>query len=83
MVFDMKFNVGDIIRSKYDMIIDNIDEEQEKVSKGQYFIILSYGQRIYDGQYKQNGHTILCQKSGSQSFWDEEEAPLNENFNKG
>jgi hypothetical protein len=76
----MKFNVGDIIRSKYDMIIDNIDEEQEEVKKGQYFIILSYGSR--SESYRDIGFKILSQMSRSVSFWEIEEAPLEGNFIK-
>jgi hypothetical protein len=76
----MKFNVGDIIRSKYDMIIDNIDEEQEEVKKGQYFIILSYGPR--SESYRDIGFKILSQMSRSVSFWEIEEAPLEGNFIK-
>jgi hypothetical protein len=76
----MKFNVGDIIRSKNNMTMTTLQEEDEDVDKGQYFIVVSYGERkdYSDGV----GHTILCQKSGSHSFWDEENAPLNESFNK-
>jgi len=79
----MKFNVGDIIRSKYDMMISQLNDNNETVDKGQYFVIVSYGQRIDEEGYKQRGYTILSQKSGNYSFWDEEDAPLNENFNKG
>jgi len=80
MGFDMKFNVGDIIRSKHTMIIDNIDEEQEEVKKGQYFLVIAYARRR---EYNDTGFYLVSQVSGFQSFWDEEEAPLNENFNKG
>jgi len=77
----MKFNVGDIICSKYKMTMTTLQEEDEDVDKGQYFIVVSYGERkeYSDGV----GHTILCQKSGSHSFWNEEFAPLNESFSKG
>jgi transcription initiation factor IIE alpha subunit len=77
----MKYKVGDIIRSKHDMIITNLNDDEEEVDKEQYFIVVSYGERkdYSDGV----GHTILCQKSGSHSFWNEEFAPLNESFSKG
>lgn len=77
----MKYKVGDIIRSKHDMIITNLNDDEEEVDKEQYFVVVSYGERkdYSDGV----GHTILCQKSGSHSFWNEEFAPLNESFSKG
>ena len=77
----MKFNVGDIIRSKQDMIIDNINEEQEEVKKGQYFLVIAYG-RSREYRHNDTGFYLVSQVSGFQSFWDEEEAPLNENFYK-
>ena len=76
----MKYKVGDIIRSKHDMIITNLNEDEEEVDKEQYFVIVSYGERkdYPDGV----GHTILSQKSGSYSFWNEEYAFLSESFDK-
>jgi len=79
MAFDMKYKVGDIIRSKYDMIIDNIGEEQEKVKKGQYFLVIAYARRR---EYNDTGFYLVSQVSGFQSFWDEEKAPLEDNFYK-
>jgi hypothetical protein len=78
----MKFNVGDIIRSKHKMTMTTLQEEDEDVDNGQYFIVVSYGERLNEEHIEESGHTILCQKSGSYSFWDEVEAPLNESFNK-
>ena len=77
----MKFNVGDIIRCKNTMIITDLNDKDETVDKGQYFIIVSYGERMSD-YVEESGHTILCQKSGRYSFWEEEEAPLSDSFNK-
>ena len=77
----MKFNVGDIIRCKSAMIITDLNDKDETVDKGQYFIVVSYGERMSD-YVEESGHTILCQKSGKYSFWEEEEAPLSDSFNK-
>jgi hypothetical protein len=77
----MKYKVGDIIRSKYDMIIDNIGEEQEKVKKGQYFLVIAYARRR-EYNYNDTGFYLVSQVSGFQSFWDEEKAPLEDNFYK-
>ncbi len=74
----MKYKVGDIIRSKHDMTIENLDEKDEYVKTGQYFIVISYGERGIDNK----GFTILSQKSGSYSFWNEEYAFLSESFDK-
>jgi hypothetical protein len=79
----MKFNVGDIIRSKNNMTITELNHNDEEVDEGQYFVIVSYGERLNGEHMEESGHTILCQKSGSYSFWDEVEAPLNESFSKG
>ena len=79
----MKYKVGDIIRSKYTMIISDLNDNNETIDKGQYFVIVSYGERLNGEDIEESGHTILCQKSGSYSFWDEEEAPLYKIFNKG
>ena len=37
----MNFNVGDIIRCKSAMIITDLNDKDETVDKGQYFIIVS------------------------------------------
>ena len=79
----MKYKVGDIIRSNDNMTISDLNDNNENVDKGQYFVVVSYGQRIDEEGYKQSGHTILCQKSGRYSFWDEDDASLDEYFNKG
>jgi len=77
----MKYKVGDIIRSKHDMIITNLNEDEEEVKKGQYFLVIAYGTRR-EYRYNDAGFYLVSQVSGFQSFWDEEEAPLNESFYK-
>jgi len=80
MVCSMKYKVGDIIRSKHDMIIINLNEDEEEVDKEQYFVIVSHGERK---DYSHGvGHTILSQKSGTYSFWNEKYAFLSESFDK-
>jgi hypothetical protein len=78
----MKYKVGDIIRSKDNMTITDLDHNDEKVYEGQYFVIVSYGERLNGEDIEESGHTILCQKSGSYSFWNEEYAFLSESFDK-
>lgn len=74
----MKYQVGDIIRSKHNMTVENLDEKDEYVNEGQYFVVISYSERGLDNK----GFTILSQKSGSHSFWNEESACLSESFNR-
>lgn len=80
----MKYKVGDLLRSADNMIITDWNDCDQKVYKGEYFIIVSYGIHEYaDGIETRIGYKLLSQKSGTYSFWEEENAPLSESFNKG
>jgi hypothetical protein len=80
----MKYKVGDILRSADNMTIIDLDECDQKVYEGEYFIIVFYGIHEYaDDIQTRMGYKLLSQKSGTCSFWEEEEAPLSESFNKG
>jgi hypothetical protein len=80
----MKYKVGDILRSADNMTIADWSGCNQKVYKGEYFIIVSYGTHEYaDGIETRIGYKLLSQKSGTYSFWEEENAPLSESFNKG
>jgi hypothetical protein len=80
----MKYKVGDILRSADNMTIIDLDECDQKVYEGEYFIIVSYGIHEHaDDIQTRMGYKLLSQKSGTCSFWEEEEAPLSESFNKG
>jgi hypothetical protein len=80
----MKYKVGDILRSADNMTIIDLDECDQEVYKGEYFIVVSHGIHEYaDDIQTRMGYKLLSQKSGTCSFWEEEEAPLSESFNKG
>jgi hypothetical protein len=80
----MKYKVGDILRSADNMTITDLDYCDQKVYEGEYFIVVSYGIHEYsDGIETRIGYKLLSQNSGTCSFWEEEEAPLSESFNKG
>jgi hypothetical protein len=78
----MKYKVGDILRSSDNMTIIDLDERDQQVYKGEYFIIVSYGIHEYaDGSQTLMGYKLLSQKSGTCSFW-EREVFFSESFNK-
>ena len=80
----MKYQVGDILRSKKAMIISNDNEDSENsenVNKGEYFIVIDYGEYTYYDT-KCFGYTLLSQKSATRSRWDEEYCIIEETFDK-
>ena len=77
----MSLKVGDILRAKESMIIGvEPDDLVEKVSKGDYFIVIDYGEyKSEDKTYV--GWTLLSQKSTSKSRWSKE-CPMSDHFCK-
>ena len=72
----MKYSVGDLLQVKHNKIISTInhsdsryDGEEEEVKAGQFFLIIDYGPRIKSCPDVDFGYTLLCQKSGTSSFW--------------
>ena len=77
----MKFQVGDILRSKNVMIISNDNDDSENVYKGEYFLVIDYGEYT-DCDTKCFGYTLLSQKTATRSRWDEEYCIIEETFVK-
>jgi hypothetical protein len=78
----MKYKVGDLLRSADNMTIIDLDECDQEVYKGEYFIIVSHGIHEYaDDIQTRMGYKLLSQNSGTCSFW-EREVFLSECFNK-
>ena len=82
----MKIKVGDIIRSRHHMSI-TIDQgdvgDTEKVEKGEYFIVVDYGEYTdYDDDKICVGYTLLSQKRMTKSRRDKEYCILEDSFIK-
>jgi hypothetical protein len=77
----MKIKVGDILRSKYDMIITVQDDEEEQVGEGEYFAVIDYCE-YKEYTKKCVGWTLLSQKRMTVSKWHEEHCILEESFTK-
>jgi hypothetical protein len=79
----MKIKVGDILRSKHDMIITVQDDEEEQVDEGEYFVVVDYGE--YPNHNENEicvGYTLLSQKRMTKSRWDKEYCILEDSFIK-
>lgn len=77
----MKIKVGDILRSKHDMIITVQDDEEEQVDEGEYFAVIDYCE-YKEYTKKCVGWTLLSQKNMTISKWNEAHCILEENFTK-
>lgn len=82
----MKYNVGDIIRSRHRMTI-TIDQgdvgDTEKVEKGEYFVVVDYGEYVdHDDDEICVGYTLLSQKRMTKSRWNKEYCILEDSFIK-
>jgi hypothetical protein len=77
----MKIKVCDILRAKESMIINvDPDDQDEKVSKGDYFIVIDYGEYKWEDE-TYVGWTLLSQKSISKSRWSKEDcSPMSDHF---
>ena len=70
-----KYNIGDLLQVKHSKIFSTINDSdsytdgEEEVTAGQFFLIINYGPRIKSCPDKDFGYTLLCQKSGTSSFW--------------
>jgi hypothetical protein len=79
----MKIKVGDILRSKHDMIITVQDDEEEQVDEGEYFVVVDYGEYTdCDDDEICVGYTLLSQKRMTKSRWDKEYCILEDSFIK-
>lgn len=82
----MKIKVGDIVRSRHHMsiTIDTGDSgDTEKVEKGEYFIVVDYGEYPnHDENEICVGYTLLSQKRMTKSRWDKEYYILEDSFIK-
>lgn len=79
----MKIKVGDILRAKESMIINvDPDDQDEKVNRGDYFIVIDYGEYKSENK-KYVGWTLLSQKTASKSRWSKEYcSPMSDHFCK-
>ena len=92
----MKYNIGELLQARFSYIIDTnnfggsslADYGEEEVKSGQLFLVTNYGPRNKN-RVSDIGYTLLCQKSGTSSFWGElgdgEEdldTIMEDNFNK-
>ena len=81
----MKIKVGDIVRSKHAMRI-TIDlgdcEDEEKVEKGQYFVVIDYGEYKDENKETLVGWTLLSQKHLTKSRWEKDFCILEDSFIK-
>lgn len=78
-----KTRVGKLVSASSNMNIINIGFHSESVKRGQVFLVVAYGKYndYGDDGFPGNGYILLSQESGKYSFWQEEEAPIDEYFN--
>ena len=91
-----KYNIGELLQARSSIIIDTNnfsgssgDYGEEEVKEGQLFLVTDYGPRNKN-RVSDIGYTLLCQKSGTSSFWGELElydgedldTIMEDNFNK-
>lgn len=74
--------IGKLVSASGNMTIDNLGFQSESVKRGQVFLVVAYGKcDNYGDVFPGNGYLLLSQESGKYSFWEEEEAPIEEYFN--
>ena len=72
-----KYNIGELLQARFSIIIDtnnfsgsSDDYGEEEVKEGQLFLVSNHGPRNKN-RVSDIGYTLLCQKSGTSSFWGE------------
>lgn len=78
----MKYQVGDILRAKEDMVVTIGIEEcdiDENVKGGEYFVITNIRE---SKKYSSFGYVLLSQKTASLSLWSTDACDLSESFTK-
>ena len=90
------YNIGELLQARFSSTIDTNNFSgssdyygKEEVKEGQLFLVTNYGARNKN-RVSDIGYTLLCQKSGTSSFWgflelyDDEDLDtiMEDNFNK-